>query len=257
MRILEIRETECEWLKPEDLAPALLDEAPPILLADLGEYCGGKFAGYCPNWPIFAKQGGGEIVIDSALADRRRPERTRRRLLSTALHEIAHRLTPEEIQAKQAHGAVFGAVCFALTARCLGLEDSKSHLSLYDLQDAPDKAKAFGFAVAFGERHRESGVPARDLPGLARAEWSALALEGDRSRVALEEAARRARMAESEAQRAESEAGRLRRRLNALEAEAAALAAEKAERQRRIRRIRPLAEIGFAASFLLLLALAL
>lgn len=255
MRVLKLIDSKCEFLKPEDLAPALLDDIPPILLLDLGDYCDGKFSGYCPNWPIFSKEGGGEIVMDSALADPRRPRRTRRRLIATALHEFAHRLTPEEIQAKQAHGAVFGAVCFALTARCLGMEEAKSHLSLYDIQDAPDKGAAFAFAVDFGSRHRESGIPARDLPGLARAEWAALASRQAQERAAAVDASLRAIQAEREARAAEGVADQLRVRLARAACRLADLDAEKDRKAKRIRKIRPFLEIGSAAAFLALLFL--
>lgn len=249
MRVLEFKETECDWLKPEDLAPALLDETPPILLADLGGYCGGQFSGYCPTRPIFSKEAGGEIVVDSELVNPKRPERSRRRLLSTVLHEIAHRLTPEEIRGGQAHGAVFAAVCFALTARCLGAEDAKPHLSLYDVQDAPDKAAAFAFAFDFGSRHLESGVPARELPALARAEWAALASARTFEAISRMEADRRAEMAEAEAET-------LRRRLSGAKARLAGLEAEKARRAERIRKVRPWLELSAGAAFLVLLSLA-
>lgn len=255
MRVLELKETECEWLKPADLAPALLDDIPPIFLFDLGDYCDGKFSGYCPTWPIFAKEAGGEIVIDSALADPRRPRRTRRKLIAITLHEIAHRLTPEEIEANQAHGAVFGAVCFALTSRCIGIAESKSHFSLYDIQDAQDKGAAFAFAIDFASRHRESGIPARDLPGLARAEWAALSSRQAQERAAAVDASLRAIQAEREARAAEGVADQLRVRLARAACRLADLDAEKDRKAKRIRKIRPFLEIGSAAAFLALLVL--
>lgn len=254
MRVLKLIESECDFLKPEDLAPALLDDIPPILLLDLGDYCEGRYAGYCPNWPIFSKEGGGEIVMDSGLVNPNRPKRTRRRLIATALHEFAHRLTPEESKANQAHGAVFGAVCFALTARCLGMEEVKPEHSLYDIQDAPDKGAAFAFSLDFGSRHRESKVPARDLPSLAREEWAALASKQAQERAAAVDASLRAIHAERAARAAEEVADQLRIRLARVANRLHDIEEERDRKAERIRKIRPFLEVAAGAAFLVLLA---
>lgn len=200
MKILEITETDCDFMTDADLEPALMKEIPPIMLADLSGYSDGNNSGFCPNYPLFSKDAGGEVVLDCCLVDPRRPEWSRRRLVSTTLHEISHRLTRDEVFSGQAHGAVFAAVCFALTSRCLGLDVANGSLRLYDVSDAKDKSMAFGFAVDFGTRNSISQVPAEDLPGLARVEWNSLVCASEANRQALESAIDRAERAKTEAE---------------------------------------------------------
>lgn len=160
-------------LSDEQAERLLLTDPPPVRFVEIAERNGEGVAGYCSYFPDMPQRGGGEVVIDQRIAEGVSmpisETRRRRRIAQIYTHEVAHRLTPRD-----SHGAVFAAVCAALTMRCFDNE-SETHAALgwYEVQDAERPGAALGHAIDFGRAHKQSGVPARDLPALAAASWGA------------------------------------------------------------------------------------
>lgn len=176
LRVVEDLNDDFMESERESFGRLLLENLPPIVFQDLslineGEGIGGR----CPIWPSIPDASGGEVLIERTIRSGALTERARRRrLLSTYAHEVSHRITPEEIRAGQAHGAVFAAVCAALSARILGnWARGMDQVGWYEVQNCPQPGLALEHAAEFSKAHFESGVRARDLPDLARASWAA------------------------------------------------------------------------------------
>lgn len=240
LRVVEAPADDFMEAERESFARMLLEHLPPVEFRD---FSGGPYdnnSGFCPNWPVVGGPSGGEVVLDDSLrTGTLRPQIRRRRMLSTYAHETAHRLTRPEVDARQAHGAVFAAVCAALTARILGeTERGLWQIGWYDVQDCPQAGLALEHAADFAKEHFGSGAPARDLPDLARSSWARRLSEAEAPAAAAraESAALRLQR-DREAERAQSLEGRLataeRRREKAeeraRERDRRALAAEKAK----------------------------
>ncbi len=179
LRVVEDLNDDFMESERESFGRLLLENLPPIVFQDLslineGEGIGGR----CPIWPSIPDASGGEVLIERTIRSGALTERARRRrLLSTYAHEVSHRITPEEIRAGQAHGAVFAAVCAALSARILGnWARGMDQVGWYEVQNCPQPGLALEHAAEFSKAHFESGVRARDLPDLARQTTAVLAL---------------------------------------------------------------------------------
>lgn len=157
-------------LSPEQARRLVMDDLPPVVFQDLSQWQGGDYAGYCPRHPNMPNMGGGEVVIDRPLAMGETSEKARAtRLAGIYVHELAHRLVPGEC-----HGPVFAAVCAAMTARTIeGADSLRARLRWYDVQDAENPGEALNHAIEFSHAHGRSEVPAKELPDLARASWTA------------------------------------------------------------------------------------
>ena len=158
-------------LDSEQAARLLHENLPPVKYEDLSHYGDGDstVSGFCPRHPQMPHLGGGEVVIDLGISQGTMYERARRRRLAIIyIHELAHRMVPLEC-----HGPVFAAVCSALTLRALPHEGSSSKaISWYEVQDAENPGVALNHAIEFARAHKESGVPAKELPKLAEESWS-------------------------------------------------------------------------------------
>jgi hypothetical protein len=151
-------------------ASLLMNDLPPVSYVDLSRYGAHQpVSGFCPRNPIMPHLGGGEVVVDKGIAEGRLYEAARARRLSTIyVHELAHRLAPGD-----AHGAVFAAVCCALTFRMAESESEvRKALGWYEVQDAENPGAALNHAIEFGRLHKDSGEPGENLPRLAAESWS-------------------------------------------------------------------------------------
>ena len=117
----------------------------------------------------------GEIAINTYLVKERIRKPRPRLILSTYLHEAAHRLCPE-----QGHNSIFFAMNLLLFLRAEPhLADMWHGMSLYDLQDETDIPGSFNFAFNLAHEYAGSDVSAEDcLPifvekYIAWLEWNA------------------------------------------------------------------------------------
>lgn len=266
LRVVENPEDQFMARERESFSRLLLEHLPPIVYADLSRSSSGDWIGaYCPTYPDIKDESGGEVVIDDSLrAGVLREAHKRRRLLSAYAHEATHRLCMAETKANQAHGAVFAAVCAALSARILGDWKHGMHqIGWYDAQDCPDLGLAIEHAARFAEEHFQSGAKAEALPALARESWASalsaakgaaagLMMEAERSRASMGRAEAKAARLEDDLKRERDRGWRA-----SLAAQDAYKEAEAARAEKTLGWMEIAAAMGMAALFGAILAKAL